>query len=244
MKNTFFQVNLFGDFKDITPTADNVTKFLFIISQHNLLPNTFNEINPNFPGSSNPRLSFNSIRKDFNIEIPSDRISISQSINIFEPEQPTLEKFVETVKEILTELFRVIDKKSNRLAFITNSLGHKMTDDKLESMYEKFNNLNFIYDTERPFEWSTKAVVKNQINLNALNETINVITEVSRVQGQFINSATDEIDFDRLHLKFDINTNIENSSQRFDFSDFSTFIEQSMSKRQALLTKITEKIDE
>lgn len=66
-----------------------------------------------------------------------------------------------------------------------------------------------------------------------------MITSINRIQGLL--QITPEIQpFDRIDIKFDINTHQNNKSQRFDSEDIHLFLDQAVPTIQKLLMEIEE----
>jgi len=70
-------------------------------------------------------------------------------------------------------------------------------------------------------------------------EIINVITHINRIQG-LLQTVPESQPFDRIEIKFDINTYQNNKTPRFNSGDVGVFLNQAVMISQLLLDEIGE----
>lgn len=235
LHNITFQVNLFGDFKDIEPKPEIMMELMPLWSKFSLMPSTFHEINPNFGMTPLNRLSFISQSNDFRIDIGIDKVTVSINTINSNGIETNIDKFAEDASYILEQILSKYNKLGTRVSLVTESLFPEYDSETLEHVYKKmFTPISF-YNENKSFEWNARSVARINYDLSNKLEVINVITEVARLQGRFNNQITD---FDRINLKFDINTIGQNSEKRLDGEAIKKFLFHAMETRNKLINEV------
>lgn len=111
-------------------------------------------------------------------------------------------------------MFKYLDQKSNRLAFIANAILKEMTSEKLAGCYDKLFIPLSIHRSNVPFEWASHSVSEKQVSLIDTSETVNVITDIIRLEGQLILGAEIKT-LNRITFQYEFNTTQKNKDTRF-----------------------------
>ncbi len=235
-----YQAVIFGVFDEITPSPSNLTYFINKFSDKELIPAMFQELSPD--GVKN-RFTLKSPNDDWNIEFGSDRIDIkkvNRDINV--SEFGSKNKFIKEVLEILKIVFDRFPHKANRISFVSQYFCKPFSTSELNKILLKISNLPATYRKYPPINWNNKYVSRIEKEINKRNELLNFIGEINRIQGQLkINSKIEE--FDRIELRFDINTFQGNQDYRFLYDDFTDFYSKVENWEEELLTEFIKLIE-
>ncbi|MCM3611679.1 hypothetical protein M4S82_10485 [Planococcus sp. MERTA32b] len=236
--NLFYQVNVFGNFNSIDVSPENTYKIMTLFRDYNLIPNNFQEFNPSVNINPVIRPSFSSPNGEWIIEVASNKLKVQQnSISPSSSNTLNIEKFSESVSQILNLFLNEFPVKSNRISLVTKTILPALSEEKLDSLYNIFIAQIPFYQQAAPFEWNIRSVGRINFELEGTNESINTITDIGRVQGQMVenNRVTD---FDRMSIDFDINTIAENQSTRFEFSSVHEFLVAAIKSRNQILNEV------
>lgn len=103
-----YQIALFGNFDEITPTVENIKFFIENFSDKGFIPSQFNELNlgvPNIPPTNASRLSLTSNDSSWNIMFGKERLDfILTNTNIGIYQMPTKDSFLSTFNEIYSKI--------------------------------------------------------------------------------------------------------------------------------------------
>lgn len=232
-----YQASLFVKSTEIVPSPDVISTLLKMFSDKELLPSTFQEIGPQ---SLTPqvRLRLNSQNNEWGINFATNRIDIEKN-----PVLPggknlgDLRDFVKDVKDFFSRILGQYKKKGNRLSLITAGMLCEMTEEQLSGIYTKlFRPLPF-YEETMPFEWNQRCASKYEKQIGSEIEQLNVITNISRIKGQFVDLER-VTQFDRIEVTFDINTAAENDENRFNIEMFDEFLFSAIDVRSRILEQI------
>ena len=217
------QFSVFGNFKEIEATHENIMRLMMELKDFKLLPSTFVNQNINIDTKeveSENRISFVSMDQSFKLVINSERVDFTYNSNKIEKSNDTVfinEKFT-YFYEVYLALFKTLEIKGNRLAVNINLLGDRIINN---SVAEYFNNnikaFKF-YKDKNISDWNYSTTAKSFITINNLNEELNIITNLNTI------SNIDNLE-KRLLCHFDINTVKENTNERFINENINDFLE-------------------
>jgi hypothetical protein len=109
-----------------------------------------------------------------------------------------------------------------------------MPEEKLADIYDRLFNPIPFYGDNPPFEWNTRSVARKTLEINSIQESINVITDINRVRGQLM-QHNNSLEFDRIAIGFDINTIQENQETRFSVDAIESFFSGANEIRNQIL---------
>lgn len=238
-----YQASIFVNAVDLSPKPDNITSLMEIFKDRALIPGTFQQLSP--PDlAPQIRLRLSSSNNEWAIMFAMRRIDIEK--NPTDPKGSNLGDSVEFSAEVTDFFERLLTrfkKRANRLALITNFMLGEMTGERFETVYRQLFKTPKFYANNGPFEWNWRSASKSPIKLQELDESLNVITAINRVRGQFILGANLG-DFDRVQLSLDINTAPENPEYRFDLSHIKDFYQKASEFHNTLCNEVLEYINE
>ena len=241
MENIFFRVRFFGKFRDIEADSDLVWDLMGELRKLKLLPTTIHEVNAHKNSvTSIPRPAFVSRENDLNVEIGSDVITIEMNNN---------KSNIKNIKEFCNDAIYILDKilisfkrKGNRVSLITNSF-LDINSEQLQETYPKIiSPINF-YQNNKPFEWNSRSVSRIKYNIAGLEENINVINEIARVQGNSVQSGV-PVEFDKISVIFDINTIAQSTDNRLDINSIEEFLKEAINTRKGIVEQLEEMLYE
>jgi len=217
-----YQASVFGNLADISPSPELISKLLMLFKDKNLLPSTFQEISVHTPRPQT-RLRLSSQNNEWNLNFATRRLDIEK--NATDPKGQNLgtaEEFAEQAHDLFNRILTEFKKKGNRISLITSGLLKEMPEEKLADIYDRLFNPIPFYGDNPPFEWNTRYVARKTLEINGIQESINVITDINRVRGQLM-QPNNILEFDRIEIGFDINTIQENQETRFSVDAIESF---------------------
>jgi hypothetical protein len=242
VNNLVYQINFFSDFNNIVVSAETTMKLFSIFKEFDLLPSTFHEFNPN-NNIAIPRPKFSSVNNEWGVLIGTQKVTIEKTKVSNELEPGSINDFVEKALEIFSTFLKEYNTKGFRISLITESFLPEMGPAKLNEIYENWAKPLPFYEGNPPFEWNFRSVGKVNYSISNESEKINVITNLSRVQGHMIlNNAPKE--FDRVKVDFDINTVAQNNNSRFTLKSVEEFLEQAVNTQSSLISEVEGVISE
>lgn len=236
-----FQVLVFGDFSSIDATSENVTKLMKIMNSYDMLPNTFKEIEIESNGQQikSDRIGFSNMKNGFNILFGVKRIDITNHIVGFTDDNMyDIDIFIKNIKEIFTKIlldFPLLPRY-NRLGFICEFFANKGNEEK-ENIYKK---LIHNFTDSSPVEWTLKQ--NNVLRLESLNQDINCISYIERVQGKIV-LDDNEKEIDDIKVQFDMNTKNE-TINKFRNEELTFFLDEILNLYNQNIIKIEELFNE
>ncbi len=229
-----YQASVFGNLADISPSPELISKLLMMFKDKNLLPSTFQEISVHTP-QPQTRLRLSSQNNEWTLNFATHRLNIEK--NATDPKGQNLgttEEFAEQAHELFNRILTEFKKKGNRISLITSGLLKEMPQEKLADIYDKLFKPIPFYGDNPPFEWNTRSVARMTLEINGIQESINVITDINRVRGQLM-QPDNILEFDRIGIGFDINTIQENQETRFSVDAFESFFSGANEIRNQIL---------
>jgi hypothetical protein len=238
-----YQAHFFGNMADLKPSADTIPQLLLAFREQALLPSTYQQVQLQGPApESQVRLRLSSTGNEWVIEFDIDRITIEKnSIRPLGANMGTPEDFAQAATDYLGRILSLFPKRGTRLSLVTDGLMDQMTEERLEAVYSRVLVPTRFYQQNPPRVWNSRSLATVSIALAQVQESINVITQVNRIQGKFLRQGG--IDFDRIQVVFDINTFQGNMAARFDIEAFRTFNTTVLQTRQAILADLWERMN-
>lgn len=238
-----YQASLFLNASEIVPSPDVISALLNIFRDKGFVPTTFQEIGPQSP-TPRVRLRLNSPNNEWGINFATHRLDIEKNPVVAAGKNiGKINAFVDDVIDFIGRILSHFNKKGRRLSIITSGMLKEMSNERLDSIYNKlFRPLPF-YRQTLPFEWNYRSAVRSVIKIDNYDEEINVITSINRVRGQLM-EPQHITKFDRIQVAFDINTLAEKDTDRFSVESLKEFFEGALNVRTKIIKEIKEMIDE
>ena len=236
-----YQAGFYASLDELNANASLMVELTKAFSEYGFIPSNSRLVNLDQPQHFILRPKLISEGQEWEIDFEPGRFLIksNRTPNIeccsSEEFQTKATKFL----EILTTLFPY---EGTRLSFVAKGLLSQIESDLLN----KFNcsgRLMAFYKNHSPVEWISRQNSRLDIHIMDYNEQINVITELSRIQGLIVKEEI-ETPIDRVQVLFDINTVAGNRTPRFHFAEFDAFISSSISKAKEILCEIEESCHE
>lgn len=216
-----YQALVFASLEEISPSPDTLKYFIEEFKDKELIPSMIQEISTN--GEVKNRFIFKSQNDEWNIEFLTNSLNIkkvNRDINV--SSFGTKKDFIDEVLKILNIIFNKFPHKANRISFVSQYFCKPYGDKELLKTASKVSFLSKTFKDTPPVNWNHRYVSRIEKSISDKKELINFIGEVNRIQGNLkINSKIEE--FDRIELKFDINTFQGNQEYRFGIEDFNNF---------------------
>jgi hypothetical protein len=235
-----FKASFFSDWENFKPSSDTIPPLLDVFREPQFLPNIMHEVDLS-TGKQHPRLRLSTSDNEWLIEWEKNRINIEKKPLAASCENMGLiEDFTRNITDFLGRILSKFPKKGNRLALISHERVDEIDSSQLQEIYFRFNNPIDFYQDHPPENWVNRAVARIDDTIGERTEKFNVITTVSRAQGEYI--GVEGNPFDRIDLKFDINTFQGNQDNRFEITDMNLFFQKVLEIRKNLIEKLEQKI--
>jgi hypothetical protein len=232
-----YQISIFLDARNITPTPDTVMAFLGQLKEFGFISSTYQEIVPPVLRPQ-PRLRLMTQNEEWNIRLGSQRIDMEKMpTDLKGSNLGEIDSFCSDALNYLVKINEIVNKNASRLAFITQYILGEMSEDTFSSTYEALFKHPSFYQDNQPFEWDWRSASRIEKEFAGLRECLNVITILKRTKGDF-QLKEQSMSFDRILLTMDINTVAENSDLRFDLSHIKAFNETAQSMQAELLESL------
>lgn len=223
------QFVIFGDFRDIDAQPEKIINISTKLLENGIsaIPGTFQQMNPSVGMKAFERIMYTNTKEKYNIQIGMDKIQVNKAIV-----DNKLYNFVTETELFLSKLKKIIKSLKDseqglppgyRVSLIIDILHDKEKLKPFNEIYNSFNNKLPNYDADETFEWNTRAVKRNTVNVLGLPEVMNIVSEVSRVNGE-VNVFGQTEQFDTIQAKIDINTIDENRNLRVTDEFISQFL--------------------
>lgn len=232
-----YQASIFGNFADILPAPEVISKLLGLFRDKNLLPGTFQEITQQYMGPQ-LRLRLSSQDKEWNVNFATHRMDVEKNPTDLKGKNlGNVEEFAIEANQFFNRILTEFSRKANRVSLATSGLLKQMAPEKMDSIYSRlFTPIEF-YRKIPPFEWNSRFASRVVLNIAGSSEQMNTITSISRVNGHLVEANT-IVSFDRLEVGFDINSAQENQETRFDTFSLVQFYEGATNLRQNILLEL------
>jgi hypothetical protein len=218
----------------IEVNQSNISQMMEVFADKGLIPTTF-------PESSQLRFMLQSTNNEWNIHFGIDRIEITKNATDTKGSNiGTIEQFCADVSGFFTKILNKYPQQASRLALLSSVILKEMSEDMLNGIYEKFFNPIPLYSENKPVEWNSMTVSHIQKEVNSVNEIINFISTINRLNGQ-LNINQEFIPIDRISVILDINT-IPNAKNRFGETEIVYFYKNIPVWHNDLLNEILDKI--
>lgn len=233
-----YQFGFYSPDSRIEPEPKILTDLLKAFDGTGFMPTTVQEMHLGLTAEARQQLHLVTKNLEWSIEFEPHRISFNKKKVA---KEETQQDFVSDVSDFCSRLSSVVQLSGYRLSYVTKGLLPELEEEVLCEVSSKLMNLPKFYIEHRLKEWTTRNVATYPVTINDNQETFNVITDLSRVQGARQKGETKE-EFDRVSVGFDINTHQKNRKQRFQLTDFDSFIQEATNVSQLLLKGIGEVI--
>lgn len=232
-----YQASIFGNFVDILPAPEIISKVLGLFRDKNLLPGTFQEISPHSMGPQ-LRLRLSSQNNEWNVSFATHRMDVEKNPTELKGKNlGSVDEFVIEANLFFNRILTEFSRKANRISLATGGLLKQMAPEKMENIFSRFFTPIEFYRKTPPFEWNSRFASRVVFNFAGTSEQVNAITSISRVHGHLVEANT-LVSFDRIEIGFDINTAQENQETRFDTSSLALFFDEARMLRQNILSEL------
>lgn len=232
-----YQAGFFADFENITPNADTIPPLLNAFRDLELLPTTFIQFSE---GKRHTRLRMATSTNEWFVDFDVHRINITKNpISHRGSNMGDIGEFSDKARDFVERIHKLFPRAGTRLSLVTKNLLEERDDEQLKNAYRRVLNPSQFYVENPPHDWRARYVSRVSTVLDGNEEQLNVITTISRIQGEFSDMESVEA-FDKLQLEFDINTFQGNRTPRFDPEDLRIFFGKAMELREKLADEVQE----
>ncbi|HDT6574872.1 TPA: hypothetical protein QFT23_000970 [Bacillus cereus] len=245
MINTLYQANLFSDFREIDVTPNNMMRLMNALKDFELLPSTYQELNPAISPTPITRPRFASVNEEWIISIGSYCMNIDKNpVDAVASNMSDINGFIDTASHMIQIITEEFGKIGKRVSLVTNGLLDEMSEEELNNAYNKIisNPLEF-YKEDIPMEWNVRSANRTKYIINDIQEPVNVVTNIGRVKGRMLKGDS-VIDIERVNLEFDINTVASNEDMRLAGSSVSQFLKEAAQTRETIISQVERVINE
>lgn len=231
-----YQSTLFMNLTDIVANQKNISELMGLFSDKGFIPTIFQEINPI---QRIDRIRLQSANNEWGINIGSQRIDIEKSpTNQKGTNLGGLSDYCKESIDFSSRLIKHLDRKSSRLASVSQYLLREMSNDQLNSCYTKLFIPTKTYLAHLPFEWDWRSASTVNKTINNSPEDLYFVSSVNRRQGEYRDQSGAK-KFDRIELKFDLNTSPANVNQRFGEEEVADFLSNASMWEEELKSEFT-----
>ncbi len=238
-----YGAGIFVNTQDISPTPETMSDLMAIFRDKGLVPTVFYELRagPGLPGQ--PRVRLASPSNEWAVSFASNKINVNKNpTDLSGSNLGDLTSFCLQAVDFFERLTAKFKKRANRLVLDSVSLLPEMTQEHLEKVYQRLFRQPQFYQEHAPFEWIWRAASRKPITIAELDDTLNVITTVSRIRGE-LGQESGVSKFDRVQLAFDINTTDLDLEYRFELAHVKSFFQQVSKIHESLSEEIQGYID-
>ncbi len=237
-----YQFSFFSPEAHVEPSPDNIERLLKAFKDKGFIPTTVQELHVGEDFNTSLHLQMITRDNGWKIDFESKRVLLTKE-NVPNVSIGTSNEFRLEVEEIFSRLLSIIPFNGTRLSFVTKGLLPEMSQESLKIIHSRFMDLPQFYVEKVPFQWSTRNIAQLDIQIRDKTETINVITDISRIQGSFKEKEGFQR-FDRIEVGFDINTYQKNITVRFALEDIGNFLTQAIKISERIQKEIGDKFNE
>lgn len=221
--------NVFVDNSDVTTDVHWISSAMNAFSHLQLIPSFGNELNP-LTGEK---------RNFLRMVTPDESIQIniqSQMTSIILIKNDHIEIIINAMQSIFDGLVKLFpEKKSNRIAALTSTLAIA-SDDEYQAVFDTLHKPLTIGNENKPFEWDSRRAFK--VNVEGIEGGMNSIISIRRGMHSLVNKPLQ----DTIAIDTDVNTQHENQTLRFKYSDINektaTMLNETNNLREAAYTII------
>ncbi len=229
-----YQAVLFGNFTDIIPSPDIVSRLIQLFKDKALLPGTFQEVGA---AGLQTRISLASTNNEWSILFGLGRVDVIKNSTTLDGKNlGTIEGFTEEATIIFRRIMKDFNIKGIRISLISNDLLKEMLSPQLNAIYLKLFNPIPLYKDHPPFQWNTRSIAEFETDMNGPTK-INVISTLTRNQGRMM-SQDQFLQLDRIEVEFDINTSNLNQDLHFDIDIIEKFFIEATKFRTQVLNEM------
>lgn len=235
-----YQLNIFGNFENLSPTSDLITYLLTNLKDFNFLPTLINEFTIN--GQTINKLALKTLDNCFTVEFKTNVITISFNKVNDNNENINVSDFISKYVRIFYVVNEYISLKANRLSLVTKYLYEFEDEHKIIEYYNLLFKVNQFLANNAIVEWNYRVVTNDFIELNE-SEKLNLITSINKVElyklEDFINNNLNQGLKNALEFNFDINTHHSKLNERFHINEILNFYEKSQTFESQLKKSYT-----
>ena len=239
-----YQISLFGNYDEITPSSENMKFFIENFSDKGLIPNQIRQLSIDMtskePSSKTDlRLNLTDSDKKWDVKFNSNRIDIVfLNSNIGVIKEISKEDFLKEAIDLLNRINQKFNKSHKKLGFVFQYLIDStdiFNDSKL------FLNSIDYFNEKSMSDWSSRVATRSKLTYNDNHEEIvNVISEARRI-NQPMNIKNNFALFEGVFINIDINTLSENQNYRFQFENLNSIFNEMSKIEASIINQIAQK---
>jgi len=237
----YYQFGFFAPNTHLQPKPDIIGRLLEAFKDKGFIPTTAQELQIGPAIKTRLQLQFTSPNGEWNLAFEPHRALLKKE-NVAGTGIGSPEDFCNEANEIFNQLLKVNPFTGTRLSYATKGLLPELNPAKLDEVNKRLLNHISFYEEHPPYQWTTRNVAKFDVSLGEMTETLNVITDINRVQGT-IARDTGPLSFDRIEIGFDINTYQENTIPRFTTNHVGLFLREAVKQSQNIMVEIKGKLN-
>ncbi|MBD3267529.1 hypothetical protein GF373_12750 [bacterium] len=238
-----YQFGFFAPGSNVEPEPEIISELIDVFRERKFIPSTmqtvFWDVNGVKPKSELLLMTNNS---EWNMAFEPHRVLLTKK-KIPGKDIENAKHFREETIDIYKNLFKVLPLVGTRLSFVSKGLLPEMPIDKLQQVHSKLFYPPKFFSDNPPHSWTTRNLTRYKIEILDNTETINVITDINRIQGEFTDENVSK-PFDRIEIGFDINTYQLNKKQRFNLKEIELFLDKVIPISQQISLEIGEMIND
>lgn len=234
------QAVIFGDFSGYDVNSKSIFDLMNDFKEFEVIPNVIDEvqleIRENIPTQRIvKRIQLNSYKNKIMINILEDNISIHAMPEINDHEGKSninINEFIKDTKIIFKILSKIINNKANRISLITTYLN----DSDIKKQYDKYIKPDGFFKDKDVFEWNSRSVVRENLDINGAQEEINIVCNIYKANGvisSILHTPTN-FKFDGVLTEIDINTIPEKIEFRIDDKFIDTFYDTAILRKNSI----------
>ena len=225
------QASVFGDFKEIDLSPDSMSKLYQIYLKENMMPSIMKEFDVLSQNIKN-RPSFVANDNSISIAIASNRIDIVSDASAGD-KMLSKDNFIAEAIKYFKEFFAIFEVGASRMSFISEGIVRIIEKPEEAKVENQYLNTEYLYNSDKIFEWSSNSVSLDEWDINGKKEKINLnVTAAQRRLNAMQNNQS--IVLTGLVLIQDLNTVAENTSLRLTVEDISLFLNMANEKNNEI----------
>lgn len=234
----------FGNYSGFPIDSNNIMIMMTELKEFEVIPSVHDEIQfeiiDNIP-KQRPTKNYQliSLKEKFRVSITTSNIIIQADINVNDNKisNTDVDIFFNNVKKVYSLLYKIMGVKANRISLVTTYLSEDNN-----SQFETHAIPDEYFKGKNVFEWNVRSTIRDCVNLSGKEESINVVSSVSKTKGMFGITVPfpNNYEFEGVVYDIDINTIPENLNNRIDdkfsneFYDYALKLEHSIFKGRGL----------